>query len=380
MSETEYRPSPYAQGERLSFIYVFPDGDSGIDLGECSPHKPGRGDLEGCSTDGSYARELPDFSALGGTYCIAFGWHPAGSRAMRCGGKLGMKDFSLAPQTQPPQITVGDKDDADRILSWTGEGEVFELNLGHDFEVTFARVYTSKRSFTWSELAALGVSFAWNQQVSLAGIKVTALLPYRSMDDLVSGRGPFGMGTSWRRVESREVDVRLPGGFKAAALTARPAPFNPRDPRSVPSCTSPDGPAIGVGDLQSRMVDTRITVRGHLVCGEGSTECTEGGCETYWDWVVVDAGNPQRRLRLQRAEDSDPLPDYAGLCRSPKRPDIDVRATGLLLSRNPRVPRWKSPQGSLDYLMARAGAKSEPKSPEYLLDQVTFCATRPAEP
>ena len=367
--------------ERLSFIYVFPDGDSGIDLGGCSPHAPGRDHVEGCSTDGSYDYELPDFSSLGGTYCIALGWNTAGARAMRCGGKLGMKDFSIAPQAQPPQITVGDKNDADRILSWTGEGEVFQLTLGHDYMGAFARVYTSKHSFTWSELAALGVNFAGNQQVSVEGIKVKTLLPYKSMDDLISGRGPFALGTSWRTVESREVEVRLPAGFngfKAAALTMRPGPFNPRDPWSVPSCTSPDGPAIGVGDLQSNMVDTRITVRGHLVCGKGNSECMEGGCgRKHWEWVVVDAGNPQRRLQFQRAEDSAPLEDYDGLCGSPKRPDVEVRATGLLLSRNPRVPRWNSPQGSLDSLMVRA--ERRPESPDYLLDQVTFCATRPVE-
>ena len=134
---------------------------------------------------------------------------------------------------------------------------------------------------------------------------------------------------------------------------------------------------MGVGDLQSNMVDTRITVRGRLVCGEDLSACIEGGCNTRWEWVMVDAGNPQRRLQFQRAEDSAPLEDYDGLCGSPKRPDVEVRATGLLLSMNPRVPRWNSPQGTLDSLMVRA--ERRPKSHDYLLDQVTFCATRPAE-
>jgi hypothetical protein len=197
-------PNFHPEPESLRFSYVFADGGSALDLGECSPHKPTWSDLKGCAADGSYDCELPDFGALEGAYCIAIGRGGASKiRALRCGGQLGMADFSIPPQPRPPHLTIGDKEDRDRILGWDGEGQVFELNLGHDFAGPFVRVYTSKRSFTWSELAALGVDFAENRAVSVRGVVVTALLPYSSMDDLVSGRGPMAMGTSWRRVESR---------------------------------------------------------------------------------------------------------------------------------------------------------------------------------
>jgi hypothetical protein len=224
-----------------------------------------------------------------------------------------------------------------------------------DFMGTFVRVYTSKRVFTWSELAALGVNFAWNRAVTIEGVMVTALLPYTSMDDLVSGRGPMAMGTSWRVAKSNTVDIRLPGGFKPAALTARPTIFRPEHPRCVPTCASSDDSAIGVDDLRSSMANTRVTVRGHLVCG-GSRACVEGGCIT--GWVMVEAGKPRDGLMLQRAEDISPLEDHAGLCDSPNHPDIEVRATGLLLS-NRRGP---------------ASQKGQPEGPQFLLDQATFCA------
>ena len=350
-------PNFHPEPESLRFSYVFADGSSGLDLGEYAPHRPGGGDLKGCTVNGSYDCELPDFSATEGAYCIAIGREGASKiRALRCGGKLGMEDLSIPPQPQPPHLTIGDKEDRDRILSWDGEGQVFELNLGHDFAGPFVRVYTSKRSFAWSELAALGVDFAWNRAVSVPGVVVTALLPYSSMDDLVSGRGPMAMGTSWRRVESDEVDIRLPGGFQAAALTVHPRGFNPRDPGKVPTCASPDAPALGVGDIRDGMANTRITVRGKLACGK-DRQCIERGCGPP-SLLLVDAGNPQHGILLQRPEDIAPLRDGSGLCDSPKPAKVEVRATGMFLSRSIRG--------------------HTPTGPQYLLDQVSMCAFRPA--
>ena len=347
-------PNFHPEAESLRFSYVFADGGSALDLGQCSPHRPRGSDLKGCAADGSYDCELPDFGALEGAYCIAIGRGGAGKiRVLRCGGKLGMADFSIPPQPQPPHLTIGDKEDRDRILGWDGEGQVFELNLGHDFEGLFVRVYTSKRSFTWSELAALGVDFAWNRAVSVRGVVVTALLPYSSMDELVSGRGPMAVGTSWRRVESSEVDIRLPGGFQAAALIVHPKGFNPQDPGSVPTCASPGAPAFGIRDLRESMANTRITVRGRLACGN-DRPCTELGCGDP-SLLLVDASNPERGILLQRPEDIAPL--RSGLCDAPKPAEIEVRAIGMLLS---RTIRGHTPTG-----------------PQYLLDQVSVCAIRP---
>jgi len=127
------------------------------------------------------------------------------------------------------------------------------------------------------------------------------------------------------------------------------------------------------------MVDTRITVRGRIVCRVVGDICMEHGCSTNWEWVLADAGNPQAILRLQRAEDNGSIEDSGEFCGSRKHPDIDVLATGLLISRTPRRPHWKSPEGTLDHLMARARAEAKPPDTHYLLDQATFCASRPAD-
>jgi hypothetical protein len=349
-------PNFHPEPESLRFSYVLADGSSAFDLGQCSPHKPGRSDLKGCADDGSYDCELPDFGAREGAYCIAIGREDTDKiRALRCGGQLGMSDFSIPSQPQAPHLTIGNKEDRDKLLGWDGEGQVFELNLGHDYGGPFARVYTSKRSFAWSELAALGVDFAENRAGTVPGVVVTALLPYSSMDDLVSGSGPMAMGASWRRVESDEVDIRLPGGFKAAALTVHPKGFNPQDPEKVPACASLDAPALGVGDIRESMANTWITVRGRLACGN-ARECIERGCGPAV-LLLVDAGNPKRGILLQRPEDISPLRDGSALCDSPKPVEIGVRVTGMLLS---TIIRGHMPTG-----------------PKYLLDQVSICAIRP---
>jgi hypothetical protein len=169
------------------------------------------------------------------------------------------------------------------------------------------------------------------------------------MDDLVSGRGPMAVGTSWRRVESDEGSLPLPTGFKAAPPPARPEKFDPGDRRSVPACPSPAVQSLGVGELRPSMANTWLTVRGPL--GSESSRCTESGCKE--NWVVVDARNPRTRLRLQRAEEGELL-DAGGTI---KPGQFEVMATGLL---------GVEP----DYAhLAR--------QPRYILDQVRVCAILP---
>jgi hypothetical protein len=335
------------RAESLTFSYLQPDHGSAVDLGSCK-------------TDGAYDCELPDLTSLGGEYCMAIGESVWKLRAMRCGGKIGMKEFSIPAQSPAPQITV-DGGHGDGMVSWTCPGDtdvhVYALNLGYDFEGLDVQVYTSERSFTWSQVAALGVDFSYGH-TRLRGITVTALLPYVSMDDLASGRGPMAMGTSWRKVESNEVELPLPASFKVA-IPARPGKFEPGNLQNVPACPSPDAvKSVGVGEIRPSIVNTRVTLRGPLAFDAWECTSTELGCGCAAHWLVVDARSPGTGVLLQRAEGIAPLSTDAG-CDGPKPtpPRIEVMATGLLVAR-PDDPR----------LAGRT---------RYILDNVRVCAVVP---
>ena len=322
---------------------------------------PGAIYLGSCATSGTYDCELPDLTSLEGEYCIAIGESLSKLRAMRCGGKIGMRDFSIPSQPPVPQIKVDYDGHSDRMVTWTAPGgvaaRVYELNLGNEFERLNVRVYTSAQNFTWSQVEALGVDFR-RDGPRLSGIKVTALLPYTSMDDLVSGRGPMAVGSSWRRVESDEIVLPLPAGFKVEPPPARPGKFDPGDRRSVPACPSPDTVrSLAVGELRPSMANTWATVRGSL--GFDARPCIvedeagggSKGCGA--NWLVIDARYASIGVLLQRAEESELLD--AGDTAKP--PQFEVMATGLLVVR-PNYSR-----------LAR--------EPRYLLDQVRVCAILP---
>jgi hypothetical protein len=330
--------------ESLTFSYLAPNYYPALN--------PGAIYLGSCATSGTYDCELPDLTALGGEYCMAVGESLSNLRAMRCGGKIGMKNFSIPAQPPAPQIKLDDNGHSDGMVTWTTarglDAHVFELNLGYGVKGLNVRVYTSAQSFTWSQVEALGVDFR-RDGPHLRGIKVAALLPYASMDDLAFGHGPMAMGTSWRRVESDEVILPLPTGFKAAPPPVRPGKFDPGDRRSLPACPSPAVQSLGVGDLRPSMANTWVTVRGPL--GLVGDWCTETGC--WENWVVVDAGNPRTVLRLQHAEDDE----FFDAGDATKSPQFEVMATGLLVV-EPDHPR-------------------PARQPRYLLDQVRVCAILP---
>jgi hypothetical protein len=72
--------------------------------------------------------------------------------------------------------------------------------------------------------------------------------------------------------------------------------------------------------------------------------------------LLVDADDPKRGIYLQRAEDIAPL-NAGKACESPKRPDLEMIATGLLLGRG----------------FERAGKQN------YFLDQASVCVVRSAQ-
>jgi hypothetical protein len=108
---------------------------------------------------GEYDRELPDFGPLGGSYCIAVGFPADVIRAMHCDGTLGMTDFSIEPQPQPPQVTVDDQEGTDGMLTWTGPGRVFEVAVGSDYGPG-ASVYPTNEPSAGPISSALGWIFA----------------------------------------------------------------------------------------------------------------------------------------------------------------------------------------------------------------------------
>jgi hypothetical protein len=340
----------YSQAERLTFSYLIPGNTDTIDLGRCP-------------TTGAYDCELPDLSALGGEYCIAIGkdrseWE---TRSIRCGGRMGMRDFSIPPQPPAPVWKEGAGADGDEMLAWTGEGQVYEVKLGGDFSEN-ARVYTTKKSLSWSDFKALGVDFRRGRGSggAISGVVVAALYPYRSIDDLTSGLGPMAMGSSWQRVSSSKIEVPLPDLSASAPQNANWAPF---DPKALPTCTSP-GQVKSVGDIRPNMLETQVVLRGLLTLGTGwrclASSC--GPCDT--GWKVVDPGGT-RGLILQPGE-SGPSYSYGVLsCRKHVEPTpMDVVATGTLLPYDNSIP-WSSsflPEGGNGY---------------YLLDQASLCAVRP---
>jgi hypothetical protein len=151
----------------------------------------------------------------------------------------------------------------------------------------------------------------------------------------------MAVGTSWQRVESREMHIPLPDDFKVVPLRLesppKPRRFDPEDPLSVPTCKTPFPRSRASGDLRSVKVDTRVTVRGKLAFG--TWLCTQKGCQPNdccngcgASWLMVGARDPELGVLLQRSGDTSPLGLGANACHIPKPPSFEVIATGMLVS------------------------------------------------
>lgn len=196
---------PTPTPETLRFSYVVPGSPGSIDLGPCSP------------SNGKFDCRLPDLSELGGEYCMAIGVGETltGQRMSRCGGQLGIRDFSEPRAPAPPVMRHGSAVDQDTMVAWTGEGHVFEIMIGtaihREPEI---RILTAKHSLSWSDFLALGMTWDAFERISdntmetRAGrpaidvYSVASVHPYQSMDDLVSARHPMVEGGFWQRVSS----------------------------------------------------------------------------------------------------------------------------------------------------------------------------------
>ena len=340
--------------EKLTFSYVIPGMVDELDLGKCL-------------TKGDFDCVLPDLTALGGEYCMSIGESRWKVRATQCGGKIGMRDFSVSEQEAVPVPKLGSADAKDQMITWTGEGRVYELNVGYSFAAN-AHVYTSKTSFSLRDLVKLGLDFARNdirrveQRQEGAGSSseistISALHPYASVDDLASGRGPMVIGTSWRKATSVTNDVILPASIKVEP--SAPPRFEPMNPNDLPTCASP-GHAKPVGEICPEMVDTRVALRG-ILTWDTNWMCTLKGCDCcntcHTHWIVVDPEGASVGLALQRAEDGSPLSFGALQCHLPQAPRIEVVATGKLFPFE-------------DSMLQRSRHF-------YLLDEASLCAVRP---
>ena len=185
--------------EGVHFSYRLPGTMGGIELGQCT-------------TTGKYSCGLPDLTTLGGDYCVyildVWGY----AQATKCGGALGMNDFSIQVQA-PPQIqkpTDGSPITKDSKLSWTGiPNGVYMLDLSPDRITATSphiQIYTSATQLRWPDLHAIGVEFPVGVTYTC---QVSGLSPYASMDDLASSRGLFNDEMDRQWLDSAKIDLSL---------------------------------------------------------------------------------------------------------------------------------------------------------------------------
>ena len=108
----------------IYFGYHVPNTSGEIGIGNCPVLK-------------TFECELPDLGSLGGEYCatINFSYFDTTGTARRCGGKIGMTDFSLHVGA-PPRFQERGKSSTvtkDSLLAWTDkEKGVYMVDLGPD--------------------------------------------------------------------------------------------------------------------------------------------------------------------------------------------------------------------------------------------------------
>jgi hypothetical protein len=176
------------------------------------PSKQGGIDIDQCSTTGKFNCDLPDLSGLGGDYCFSIQDAFGDVSATRCGGQIGMTDFSMQVPA-PPQfksLVTGTPISKTEKLSWTGLSHaVYMLDVGPDFagrNTPHVQAYTSDTQLGWPDLSSLGVSFPSG---STYNCRVSALVPYSSIDDFASSRGRTATGADRQQLDSQTSKLPL---------------------------------------------------------------------------------------------------------------------------------------------------------------------------
>lgn len=307
----------------VHFGYQLPNGGGAIEIGRWRTNR------------GAFDCEMPDLSALAGSYCVDIEDVFGHAQVTRCGAQVGMTDFRIAVQPPPaivepgPMASIG----KEALVSWTGEKDgVYLLEVGPTFGA-MARVeaYVAGTQLAWPNLEAMGKKFPVGVN---AYCQVSRMVPYASMDDLASARGPFARrGMDFQQISSEALSVTLVGPVEEPVS---PAPSNVRDlpnfPDGIPVCASIEK-ARSFAELDDHLAGQQVTVRGMLTfgpdwwctkvgCGADRGPCCINNCDTQWR--LVDRAVPSREVRIARSM-------RANECKRPQPPLIDVVATGILL-------------------------------------------------
>lgn len=184
----------------IGFSYQLPGMSSPVGIGSCPVYK-------------TFDCELPDLGVLGGEYCAvinyAFVFDHGRGMTRRCGGKLGMTDFSFRVGPPPKLEQKGTTMASHGTLSWTDtEKGVYMVTLAPDYRerrLPHIKVFTSATSIHWPDFAVLGTKFPVGAKYTC---KVTRLSPYESIDDSASSRG-FTETADYQEVESVPLELTL---------------------------------------------------------------------------------------------------------------------------------------------------------------------------
>lgn len=322
------------ENETFRISYAIPRTIGAIDLGDCGY----RADSFNC--------QVPDLKALGGEYCISilfprpYGVGPFGVervRANRCGGKIGMTDFSILPSPPAPVLKVAPAGtETEEIVSWTGPGDpLCELSIGWLNDRPAAVVYLNKNRLSWSDFEALGLKYAPNTTAYFQG---AAFHPHRAVDDFASSIGRLGDRSTWDRVESKPIGIVLPDSPESALVEDRA--FTVEDARKLPTCAANihTQPVEGLGLVKA---ETRVSVRGILTLGD--LGCTLAGCgddhrgpccinTCSGRWTVESPNDRTQRVGL--IQHMHPMGLVANECEHPGDPRVEVIATGTLIPPN----------------------------------------------
>jgi hypothetical protein len=183
--------------ERALFTYRFPGASGDIRLAECG-------------VADSYDCELPDLTDLGGEYCVTVFDDWAQAQATRCGGKIGMSDLTISISAPPALVKPADGSPItkDSKVGWTSVADaVYLLDAGPDLSTPASphiRAYTANTSMEWPDLQPLGLSVSSGTSYTL---RLSAFVPYASMDELSSERGLAIEGIDRQQLESGSVNV-----------------------------------------------------------------------------------------------------------------------------------------------------------------------------
>ena len=193
----EIKTRLYGTNGYLAFRLSGNRGEIGLDC----KLKPGR---YGCS--------VPDFSALGGEYCMSLvDGAVSGGRTQQCGGKIGMENFSL--QLEPaPQLRPLDNPGfvhANTVLSWSGdEHAVYSVKIRPDvmkhvkwFEL---EVFFVGPRLAWPGLADYGIEVAAGQKYK---VQIARHYPYKSLDEMATLQGPVSPMASYHEAVSSDIEL-----------------------------------------------------------------------------------------------------------------------------------------------------------------------------